>query len=55
MRSSVSGTSTRIATVIVLVWTRPRLSFGATRCQRWPPASSTKSAAADAPVMRSAA
>src|SRR5262249_27596852 len=41
------------ATVMVLVWTRPRLSLGGTRCQRCPPASSSKAASAPAPVTRS--
>src|SRR5215467_6460730 len=52
MRSSASLGSGSTATVMVLVWTRPRFSLGGTRCQRWPPGSSRKQAAALAPTAR---
>ena len=39
MRTCASVGSGNTATVIVLVWTRPRFSVGGTRCQRCPPAS----------------
>jgi hypothetical protein len=51
--NSISLGSASTATVTVLVWTRPRFSFGGTRCQRCPPASSANVAAAPLPLTRS--
>src|SRR5262245_6173542 len=50
--SSTSLGSSSTATVTVLVWTRPRFSFGGTRCQRWPPASSANAWRAPRPDTR---
>src|SRR5262249_5641493 len=48
----VSVGSGSTATVMVLVWTRPRFSLGGTRCQRWPPASSWNASSAPLPHTR---
>lgn len=52
MRHSASVGSGSTATVIVLVWTRPRRSVGGIRCQRWPPPSFAKTWAALSPTTR---